>query len=94
MGNITMDDYVWLDEPIHKNRFKKIKWDESESIKESVKLSFDGAVMAVLRSKVEDYYREQNVAMIRHGYAKMPDKIKAEDEEGLYKLLAYYVDME
>ena len=89
-----MDDFVWLENPIHKNRFKKVDWDESDSIKESVKLSFDGAIMAVLRSKVEEHYKEQNVAMIRHGYDKVPDKIKVEDEESLYKCLAYYVDMD
>lgn len=89
-----MDEFVWLEDPIHKNRFKKIDWEGSDSIKDAIKLSLDGSVMAVLRSKVEGYYEEQNVAMIRHGYEKMPNKIKVEDEETLYKCLAYYVDME
>ena len=89
-----MDNYLWLLEPIHQNRFKKLNLSENPSIMDSIKLSFDGAVMAVLRDRVEPHYKEQKVSLIRHGYEKMPEKFKIEDEESFFKCLAYYVDID
>jgi hypothetical protein len=89
-----MDNYVWLIEPLHRNKIRGFKLEEHPSVVETLKLSFDGSIMAVLRDKVESHYKEQKVSLVRHGYEKMPKKIKVEDEDGFYKYLAYHVNME
>ncbi len=92
-----MDDYVWLINPIHQNRlggFKKDGGFDNPVIKDSVKFSFDGAIMAVLRNKVESHYKSQKVHLIRHGYERLPKDIKVDDEESFFKYLAYFVDIE
>jgi len=48
----------------------------------------------VLRDRVETYYKDQKVSLIRHGYERMPRKLKVEDEESFYKYLAYFVNIE
>ena len=88
-----MASFLWLDEPIHKNRFKGFSLDENISVLESLKISFDGSIMAVLESKVKDYYLEQEVSMVKSGYKKMPDKMKIDNEETFYRYLAYFVDI-
>jgi hypothetical protein len=50
--------------------------------------------MAVLKDRVENYYKDQKVSLIRHGYERMPKKFKVEDEESFYKYLAYFVNIE
>ena len=89
-----MDDYVWLIEPLHKNKIRGFKLEDHPDVAESIKLSFDGSIMAVLKNKVASHYKEQKVSLIRHGYETMPKKIKVEDEDGFYKYLAYHVNME
>tara|TARA_Y100001970_G_C14121231_1_gene796414 strand:+ start:128 stop:382 length:255 start_codon:yes stop_codon:yes gene_type:complete len=84
-----MDDFVWLDVPLHKNRFKDLEIDSLDTIK----LSFDGAIMAVKKDLVETYYNSNNVQMIKAGYEKMPKGTKVESEEDLYKLLSYYISL-
>ena len=89
-----MDNYLWLIEPIHQNKIRGFKLKEHPAIIDSLKLSFDGAIMAVLRDRVENYYNDQKVSLIRHGYERMPKKFKVEDEESFYKYLAYFVNIE
>ena len=61
-----MSDFVWLDVPLHKNKFKGIDFDELTT----VQMSFDGAIMAVKRELVEAHYIESDVQMIKAGYKK------------------------
>ena len=89
-----MDNYLWLIEPIHQNKIRGFKLEEYPAIIDSLKLSFDGAIMAVLRDRVENHYKDQKVSLIRHGYERMPKKLKVEDEESFYKYLAYFVNIE
>jgi len=89
-----MENYVWLISPIHKNKIRGFKLDEHPAVLDTIKLSFDGAIMAVLQDRVEGFYEEQKVDLIRHGYEKMPQKIDVTDEESFYKLLAYYIELE
>jgi len=89
-----MDNFAWLVQPIHQNKLKGFKLEDNPAVKDSLKMSFDGSIMAVLRKRVETYYKEQKVSMIRHGYEKMPDKIKVDDEESFFKYLAYFVDID
>ena len=84
-----MSDFVWLDEPLHKNKFREVEVDKLETIK----LSFDGSIMAVQRSLVETHYNENNVSLIKAGYEKMPKDLKVETEEELYKFLSYFISL-
>ena len=86
-------EYIWLDSPVHKNRVSGFSIDENSEVNEFLKVSFDGSIMAVAKDKVESHYREQKVDLIRHGYEKMPKKIKVDSEEGLFKFLAYFVTL-
>ena len=89
-----MDNYLWLIEPIHQNKLRGFKLEENPAVMDSIKLSFDGAIMAVLRDRVQVHYKDQKVFLIRHGYEKMPDKLKVEDEESFFKYLAYFVNID
>lgn len=82
-----MSDFIWLDRPLHKNNFGKL---DVVSL-DTVKLSFDGSIMAVQKNLVEDRYLENDVQMIKAGYKKMPKDLKVETEEELYNFLSYYV---
>jgi hypothetical protein len=84
-----MSDFVWLDMPLHKNKFKGIDFDELKT----VQMSFDGAIMAVKRELVEAHYIENDIQMIKAGYKKMPKDLKVETEDDLYKFLAYFVSL-
>ena len=88
-----MSEFLWLDEPVHKNRVRGFSFEDNPDVAEHLKMSFDGSIMAVAKSKVEGYYVEQDVHMIRHGYKKMPKKIDLTDEDGLFKFLAYFVTL-
>ena len=50
--------------------------------------------MAVLRGSMESHYKEQKVSLIRHGYEKMPDKLKIDDEESFFKYLACFANID
>ena len=89
-----MDNYLWLIEPIHQNKIRGFKLEEHPAVIDSLKLSFDGAIMAVLKDRVESHYKDQKVSLVRHGYERMPKKFKVEDEESFYKYLAYFVTLE
>tara|TARA_B100000809_G_scaffold149718_1_gene147242 strand:- start:184 stop:438 length:255 start_codon:yes stop_codon:yes gene_type:complete len=84
-----MSDFVWLDVPLHKNKFKGIDFDELTT----VQMSFDGAIMAVKRELVEPHYIENDVQMIKAGYKKMPKGLEVKTEDDLYKFLAYFVSL-
>jgi hypothetical protein len=84
-----MSDFVWLDMPIHKNRFKGIDFDKLTTLQ----MSFDGSIMSVKRECVESHYIENDVQMIKTGYKKMPNDLKVETEDDLYKFLAYYISL-
>ena len=84
-----MSDFIWLDMPLHKNKFKGIDFDELSTLK----ISFDGSIMAVKKELVEQHYIDNNVQMIKAGYEKMPKDLKVESEDDLYKFLAYFVSL-
>ena len=83
------DEYLWLDIPIHKNKFNKIDVTEIDTLK----LSFDGAIMAVKKGLVEGYYASNDVQMIKAGYTKMPEKMTVETEDDLYNYLSYFISL-
>lgn len=85
-----MEEYVWLDTPIHKNLFRQFPFEEDESIMESIKITVDGSIMAVALSKIEKVYSEEKVGLVRMGYKEAP-KFKVEDKSTFYKALAYSV---
>ena len=89
------EDFVWLEVPFHRN---KVSFDlsEDEELQDTLKISFDGSIMAVKKRCVVNNYIEQKVAMIRAGYEKIPDRekgYKIDNKEELYKVLAYWVDI-
>ena len=83
------DNYVWLDIPLHKNKFSKIDVSKLDTLK----LSFDGAIMAVKEELVRHLYESNNVRLIKAGYEKMPDKMKVESEDDLYNYLSYFISI-
>tara|TARA_Y100001935_G_C17215070_1_gene462145 strand:+ start:720 stop:995 length:276 start_codon:yes stop_codon:yes gene_type:complete len=89
------DEFIWLEIPFHKN---KISFDikDNEEVLSSLKISFDGSIMAVKKSCVEDHYIDQNVKMIKAGYESLPKRekgFKINDSETLYKVLSFYVEI-
>ena len=88
-----MDDYYWLTDPIHKNFFRNYKPLEDDEIKDSVKMSFDGSIMAVLKEKMLELNKDKDIQMIRMGLKEFPKKIKVDDRESFYKFLAYNIEV-
>lgn len=87
-------EFIWLEEPIHKNYFGKFAWEECPEIADTLMISFDGAIMAVAQDKVEPFYKSENVEGIRMGYQDPPKperNPKYEDIDSIYKALSYYV---
>ena len=69
---------------------------DNEEVLSSLKISFDGSIMAVKKSCVEDHYIDQNVKMIKAGYESLPKRekgFKINDSETLYKVLSFYVEI-
>ena len=81
------DSMIWLDQPIHKNKVRDIDLSKIETIK----LSFDGSIMAVEADMVKSHYVKNNVSMIKAGYKKMPDSIDIKCEDDLYSFLSYFI---
>lgn len=88
-----MSEYVWLETPIHKNVFASFGLDEKPEILESLKISFEGSIMAVKTDKVAALYEELEVPMVRMGYKDPPLRFKIEDEESFYKYLSFHVEL-
>lgn len=88
------DEFLWLERPIHKNTLPKDFFEKNEHLVNDVRLSFDGSIMSVRRSRVERQYLEQNVEMIRLGYKEVPKGLKVVDEESFYKMLSFFVELE
>ena len=84
-----MDDFIWLDQPVNKNKVKKL---EIENL-ETLQLSFDGSIMAVKKNLVEDYYHKNEVALIKAGYKKMPKSFPVSTEDELYEFLSYFISI-
>jgi len=89
-------EYVWLEEPLHKNHFGKFAWDEYPEIADTLMISFDGSIMAVARNRVQPHYEAENVEGVRMGYKDPPKPVrnpKFESIDAIYKVLAYYVKL-
>ena len=86
------DNFVWLSEPIHKNRFKPFKFDEHPEIMDFVTLSFDGSVVSVFRDKVEELYKKNEVDLIKTGHKKMPKISKIETAEQFFEAISYFAE--
>ena len=89
------DDFVWLDAPFHKNKVS-FNMEDFPELKDTLKISFDGSIMAVKKSCIANFYVEQKVAMIRAGYQSMPKRERGyviDSKEELYKTLAYWVEI-
>ncbi len=84
------DNWAWLETPVHKNHIGK--FEITPEIMETLQVSFDGSIMAVLRSKVDKFYQELEVAHCKTGHKQFPKTIKIEDEETFYKFLAYNLE--
>lgn len=85
------NDWAWLETPVHTNYLGKFEL--TPEIKETLQISFDGSIMAVLRSKVESFYKELEVEQCRTGHKTYPKKFQISDEENFYKFLAYNLEI-
>lgn len=91
---MAADNYSWLIRPIHKNTFKKLKLDwQTPAILDTLKMSFDGSIVAVLTSAVTKYLEDPQITSIRMGFSKLENMVKIETEDDFYKYLAYHVEI-
>lgn len=88
-------DYSWLAIPIHKNIIKNLKfnWEENPAILESLKISLDGSIVAVLTAKVKNQLDNPEILKRRMGFEKMPKSFKVENEEDFYTYLAHQIEI-
>lgn len=88
-----MEEYAWLEIPIHKNSFPKDFFENNKEVLENIKTSLDGSIVAVKKELVEGPYKEQGVQLMRLGYKPHPDKMKVDSVESFYKYLALHAEM-
>jgi len=88
-------NYSWLVTPIHKNVIKNLKfnWQDNPAILESLMISFDGSIVAVLTSKVKEQLNNPEILRRRMGFEKMPKSFKVENEEEFYTYLAHQIEI-
>lgn len=84
------NEWAWLETPIHLNHLNG--FEVTPEIKETLQISFDGSIMAVLKSKIDHLYKELEVDQCKTGHKILPKKLKLDSEESFYKLLAYNVE--
>lgn len=90
-----MNGFSWLNQPIHKSIFKGLKynWQDHPEVIETVKVSFEGSIMAVMTSKVQKYLDMPEVEKVRMKLAPPPKRHKVDNEDEFYHLLAYCVEI-
>ena len=89
---INLEETYYLSNPIHKN---SINIELTDEVEKNLVLSIDGSIMAVKRSVVDSYINNSDLLMIRMGFAKPTDEIiKYSDEDGFYKYLSCFVDLD
>tara|TARA_B100000131_G_C17900271_1_gene526120 strand:- start:217 stop:477 length:261 start_codon:yes stop_codon:yes gene_type:complete len=81
-----MEDYMWLESPIHINNFKV---DFSEDVRSMLMLSFDGTIVALKKELIESDYNSEESKMIRLGMLSAPKKISIKSEEDFIKYMSY-----
>jgi len=86
------DNFVWLDTPIHKNCFLGSLFEDEELVS-SLKVSFDGTIMAVKRDMVEGFYNDQEVDLMKAGYKEYPKKVNPDDSDSFYKSISLYITL-
>jgi hypothetical protein len=88
-------NYSWLATPIHKNVLKHLKfnWIDNPTILETLMMSFDGSIIAVLTSKVSNHLSNPDILRKRMGFEKMPKNFKIETEDEFYNYLAHHVEI-
>ena len=89
---MSSEEYAWLDSPLHLNLFKGMAEEDLSDIKESLKITVDGSIMAVLLSKVKSLYYSEEVDLVKAGYKKPPN-FKINDKDSFYRALAYEVTL-
>jgi hypothetical protein len=89
------DIFSWLKFPIHKNTLKHLefKWEEDPAIMETLKMTFEGSIIAVLTKSVERYLSDNQILMRRIGFEKMPKSFKITNADEFYSYLAHNVEV-
>lgn len=89
------DTFSWLKFPIHKNTLKHLefKWDEDPVIMESLKMTFEGSIIAVSTNCLEKYLSDNQILMRRIGFEKMPKSFKITNADEFYSYLAHNVEV-
>ncbi len=86
------EEYLILARSLHKNNIR-LNLDEHPEIKDNLKITIDGTILAVKKSAVENLLNDKEVAMIRIGY-KPPIEVDTETPEGVLMLLATLASIE
>lgn len=91
-----MEDVLFLNKPIHLNKFKSfdLESEEHASILEHLVLTLEGTIIAVARAKVEPFFSDPVVRKFRYGYLQMPDKLPLESEDDFFRLLSFLIPLE
>ncbi len=88
------EKYLYLSLNLHKNRLKSefdLDKEENKDVLDCLNITYDGTIVSVKESAVEQYLRDKDIYRIRIGYEKMPTKVKIESKEDFFKLIAMLV---
>jgi len=88
-------DISWLAIPVHRNFFKGIgyKWEEDQVIVDSLRMSFEGSIVAVETDRIKHFLEDKEIERVRMGFSPAPKKFKIENADDFYKFLAYNVEI-
>ena len=103
---MSSSEYIWLEEPLHKNHFDnkvfRVKDDKVQKAKffdissvDYLKYSFDGSIVAFKKEVFDSNIElKDKIKMFKMGYGSfdMPKYIKT--EEDFIKILLFYVEEE
>lgn len=92
-----MDDYVFI-ETVNIAYFKDEDFDleaeENAHLREDLKITPDGKILAVKRSRVSKIAQEKEVFLVRMRMAKMPREFNIKTDEDFWRCLAHLVDLD
>lgn len=92
-----MEDYVWT-ETINIAKIKDDEFDlaaeENEHLREHLKITPDGKILAVKRDKVAEFAKEKEIYLIRMKMRPFPKEFKIKSDEDFWRFMAHLVDID
>lgn len=92
-----MDEFLFIS-MINILKFEKEEFnigsEENKPLMEDLKVTPDGKILAVRRSRVDEHLKDKEVFLTRMGMRPFPKKVEIKEESDFWRLMAMLVDIE